>query len=87
MLSPARRQGAAATADAIVIGAGLAGLRAAHHLIDAGLTVTVLEAAERVGGRMATDTVDGFRLDRGPQLLNTSYPELSRLSALRELPL
>jgi len=73
--------------DAIVIGAGLAGLRAAHQLIDAGRTVTVLEAADRVGGRMATDTVDGFRLDRGPQLLNTSYPELSRVTAFRTLPL
>jgi phytoene dehydrogenase-like protein len=71
----------------IVIGAGLAGLAAAHHLIGGGLTVTVLEAAERVGGRMATDTVDGFRLDRGAHLFNTSYPELRRLAALQGLPL
>lgn len=76
-----------APVDVIVIGAGLAGLSAAHHLLDAGLTVGVLEAAERVGGRMATDTVDGFRLDRRPQLLNTSYPEFHRVPALRGLPL
>jgi phytoene dehydrogenase-like protein len=73
--------------DVIVIGAGPAGLSAAHQLLDAGLTVTVLEAAERVGGRMATDTVGGFRLDRRPQLLNTSYPELHRTAGLRGLPL
>ena len=87
MLSPARGQRAVTAADVIVIGAGLAGLAAARHLVDGGLTVTVLEAADRVGGRMATDTVDGFRLDRGPQLLNTSFPELHRSAALRGLPL
>jgi phytoene dehydrogenase-like protein len=70
----------------IVIGAGLAGLAAAHHLIDGGLRVTVLEGADRVGGRMTTDTVAGFRLDRRPYLLNTSYPEL-RGGTLRGLPL
>lgn len=90
MLSPARGRAqhtAATTADVIVIGAGVAGLAAARHLLDGGLRVTVLEAGERVGGRMATDTVDGFRLDRGPSLLNTSYPELRRSDVLRTLPL
>jgi phytoene dehydrogenase-like protein len=77
----------AAATDVIVIGAGLAGLAAANHLVDGGLRVTVLEAADRAGGRMATDEVDGFRLDRGPQLLNTCYPELTRLAGLRGLRL
>ncbi|MDJ0341199.1 NAD(P)/FAD-dependent oxidoreductase [Streptomyces sp. H10-C2] len=81
MLSTARQ------ADVVVVGAGLAGLAAAHHLTSAGLTVTVLEAGPRVGGRMATDTVDGFRLDHGPQLLNASYPELRRTPGLQGLRL
>ena len=87
MLLPARRNGGAAVVDVVVIGAGISGLAAAHHLLDGGLSVTVLEAAERVGGRMATDSVDGFLLDHGPQLLNTSYPELRRTPGLRGLPL
>lgn len=76
--------------DVVIVGAGLAGLCAAHHLTAAGVTVTVLEAAERVGGRTVTDTVDGFRLDRGSELLCTSYPEFARtpgLDGLRLLPL
>ena len=62
--------------DVLVVGAGLAGLRAARVLVRGGLRVRVLEAADRVGGRMATDVVDGFRCDRGFQVLNTSYPAL-----------
>lgn len=69
-------------ADVVVVGAGLAGLAAAHHLSSAGLAVRVLEAAPRVGGRMATDHVDGFRLDQTGQLLNTSYPELHRVAGV-----
>ncbi|MCF6525821.1 FAD-dependent oxidoreductase [Streptomyces sp. JJ36] len=59
----------AGEADVVVVGAGPAGLAAAHRLTRAGLAVTVLEAAPRVGGRMATDRVDGYRLDRGAGLL------------------
>jgi phytoene dehydrogenase-like protein len=43
------------------------------------VTATLLEASERPGGRVHTDTVDGFRLDRGFQVLLTAYPEAQRL--------
>jgi phytoene dehydrogenase-like protein len=45
--------------DVVVVGAGLAGLHAARILRDRGLEVTVLEASDRVGGRIATDVIDG----------------------------
>ncbi|MGQ0777680.1 MAG: NAD(P)/FAD-dependent oxidoreductase [Pseudonocardiales bacterium] len=73
--------------DAVVVGAGLAGLTAGRHLQRAGLEVTVLEAAPVVGGRVATDVVDGFLLDRGFQVLNTSYPALRDELDLRALDL
>lgn len=74
-------------ADVVVIGAGLAGLAAAHHLTDAGLQVTVLETASRVGGRMATEYLDGYLLDRCGRLLCPDWPEFRRLPALAALEL
>lgn len=73
--------------DAVVVGAGLAGLTVARYLQRAGLQVIVLEAGPVVGGRVATDTVDGFLLDRGFQVLNTSYPALRRELDLHALDL
>ena len=64
--------------DVLVIGAGLAGLNCARHLYERGLDVHLLEASDRVGGRVRTETVDGFRLDRGFQVLLTAYPETQR---------
>lgn len=61
--------------DVIVIGAGLAGLQCARVLTRAGRSVEVLEAADGIGGRVRTDVVDGFRCDRGFQLLNPAYPD------------
>ncbi|MGW0828669.1 NAD(P)/FAD-dependent oxidoreductase [Streptomyces sp. NPDC002845] len=80
-------QGTAEATDVVIVGAGIAGLAAAQHLTRAGLTVTVLEATPAIGGRMSTDKVDGFRLDRTPRLLSTSYPELRRTPGLETLPL
>lgn len=59
----------------VVVGAGLAGLAAARHLVDRGRRVKVLEASDGVGGRVRTDRVDGFLLDRGFQIYLTAYPE------------
>jgi phytoene dehydrogenase-like protein len=62
----------------IVIGAGLAGLSAARYLTRNGVDCTVLEASDGVGGRVRTDLVDGYRLDRGFQVLLTGYPEAKK---------
>ena len=69
----------------VVIGAGLAGLSAALTLQEAGHSVTVIDGADRAGGRIATDVIDGFILDRGFQLINLNYPEVKRLALATEL--
>jgi len=63
----------------IVVGAGLAGLAAATELQKAGVPFILLEASDGVGGRVRTDEVDGFLLDRGFQIFLTSYPECKEL--------
>jgi len=69
----------------VVIGAGLAGLSAALTLQESGHPVTVIDGADRAGGRIATDVIDGFILDRGFQLININYPEIKRLDLSTEL--
>lgn len=71
----------------VVVGAGLAGLACATGLHRAGVEVEVLEASDGVGGRVRTDLVDGFRLDRGFQVLLTAYPEAHRQLDLDALDL
>ena len=63
--------------DVTVIGGGLAGLVAAGRLAEAGADVTLYERRPAVGGRVRTETVDGFTLDRGFQVLFTSYPAVA----------
>ncbi|MFD3525317.1 NAD(P)/FAD-dependent oxidoreductase [Streptomyces sp. NPDC058653] len=75
------------TPDAVVIGAGLAGLACALDLCRAGRHVELLEASDGVGGRMRTDRQDGFLLDRGFQVFNTAYPQVKRRLDLRSLRL
>lgn len=66
-------------APVVIVGAGMAGLTCAVYLKQAGIRPLVLEAADGVGGRVRTDFVEGFRLDRGFQILLTAYPETRRL--------
>jgi glycine/D-amino acid oxidase-like deaminating enzyme len=73
--------------DVVVVGAGLAGLACARVLTEAGLDVHVWESEDAVGGRVRTDRVDGFLLDRGFQVLNTAYPEARRALDLDGLAL
>ncbi|MFC5278795.1 NAD(P)/FAD-dependent oxidoreductase [Halorubrum rubrum] len=65
-------------AEAIVVGGGLAGLVSAARIAEAGADVTLLERRPRVGGRVRSREVEGFTLDRGFQVLFTSYPAVAR---------
>ena len=73
--------------DVVIVGGGLAGLAAARRLDRAGVDWLLVEAADRLGGRVATDLVDGWRLDRGFQVLNTAYPKVPALADLDALDL
>ena len=72
--------------EVIIIGGGLAGLSCAVQLADSGVHSAVLEATDRVGGRVRSDVINGFTLDVGFQVLLTAYPSCQKLldySALR----
>jgi phytoene dehydrogenase-like protein len=70
-----------------IIGAGISGLTAAVYLHKKGYPIQILEASDRAGGRIKTDIVDGFRLDRGFQVLLTEYPETKALLDYNKLNL
>ncbi|MEJ3657979.1 FAD-dependent oxidoreductase [Actinomycetes bacterium KLBMP 9759] len=73
--------------EVIVVGAGIAGLTAAHRLVAAGLQVKVLEAAAEPGGRMSTRSLGGGLMEQGAQFLSTAYeivPDLLRTVGLSE---
>jgi phytoene dehydrogenase-like protein len=70
-----------------IIGTGISGLTAAVYLHQKGYKVQILEASDRAGGRIKTDLIDGFRLDRGFQVLLTEYPETKALLDYKKLNL
>ncbi|OWK42349.1 putative oxidoreductase [Fimbriiglobus ruber] len=65
--------------DVLISGAGLAGLCCGRRLAQCGVSFQILEASDAVGGRVRTDVVDGFRLDRGFQIYLPEYPEGRRV--------
>jgi phytoene dehydrogenase-like protein len=73
--------------DAVIVGAGLAGLSCAVRMEAAGATVRLVEAEDAPGGRIRTDLVEGFRLDRGFQVLLTGYPAAQDFFDLKALRL
>ena len=73
--------------ETIIIGAGLAGLTAANYLHQKGKPFLLLEASDRVGGRVKTTEKQGFLLDHGFQVLATAYPEARALLDYKKLDL
>lgn len=68
------------TGHVVVIGAGIAGLAAAHRLLQRGARVTVLEAAERVGGKLLPGEIAGVRVDLGAESMLARRPEAVTLA-------
>jgi phytoene dehydrogenase-like protein len=71
----------------IIIGGGIAGLACARRLHTAGIPFALLEASDRIGGRIRTDRQDGYLMDRGFQVLQTAYPEARQVLDYRRLNL
>lgn len=83
----ARTRGERFVDDVVIIGAGLTGLTCARRLQEAGTSCVVLEADDAEGGRVRSDVVDGYRLDRDFQVLLTAYPAARRSLDCRALSL
>lgn len=71
----------------IIVGAGLSGMSCAIELAKRGRSFKIFEASDAVGGRVRTDVINGFRLDRGFQVLLTAYPESKRVLDYDQLEL
>ncbi len=72
--------------DVLIIGAGISGLACARALKEHGCSsIIILEATDKIGGRVATDYSDGFLLDHGFQVLIDGYPEVKRLGIVHDL--
>ncbi|RFS16145.1 NAD(P)/FAD-dependent oxidoreductase [Emticicia sp. C21] len=63
----------------VIIGGGISGLTCAKYLNDKGMSFVILESSDALGGRVRTDMVEGFRLDRGFQTLLTNYTEARKI--------
>jgi phytoene dehydrogenase-like protein len=63
----------------VIIGGGVSGLTCARYLNDRGMSFVILESSDAIGGRVRTDVVDGFRLDRGFQILPANYAEVRKI--------
>jgi len=66
----------------VVVGAGLTGLTCAAYLRRKNQDVVVLEAADRIGGLMQTEEVDGFVMEQGPSTGTIKHPEVAELFVL-----
>jgi protoporphyrinogen oxidase len=73
--------------DVVIIGAGISGLTAAKVLKAAGKKIKIIEASNSIGGRVQTDQINGYLLDRGFQVLLTAYPEAKQFLNYRALDL
>ena len=71
----------------LIVGAGIAGLACAVTLHRANIPFLLFDRDNEVGGRVRTDEVDGYRLDRGFQVLLTAYPEAKRFLDYEKLDL
>ncbi|MEU5956195.1 protoporphyrinogen oxidase [Streptomyces sp. NPDC047525] len=68
------------TGHVVVIGGGIAGLAAAHRLLDTGSRVTVLEASDRLGGKLLSGEIEGVRVDLGAESMLARRPEAVALA-------
>ncbi|GAA1895242.1 protoporphyrinogen oxidase [Streptomyces durmitorensis] len=68
------------TGHVVVIGGGIAGLAAAHRLLDTGSRVTVLEASDRLGGKLLPGEIEGVRVDLGAESMLARRPEAVALA-------
>ena len=71
--------------DCIVIGAGLSGLTAGRNLQRSGKSVLLIESENEVGGRVRSDLVDGYILDRGFQVINPKYPQVKKSGVIKSI--
>ena len=72
--------------DVVIVGAGIGGLACARMLQKAGHKIVLVEAQPAIGGRLQTDAVDGFLMDRGFQVVPLAYPAAEKCSTMMSWP-